>query len=134
MRTALAVCSIAALCYLSNAFAEEASGRVRGVYFEAAPGVLVDASMQRRPFATRWADVEIDGDRAAPKRQLVQIPNDMHVTMGDQVTLRLGEPKSTQLAGVMPSVTLNRALAVTPAGPQFAENPSTGASQVPAAK
>jgi hypothetical protein len=130
MRTVLTVFCLATLLYVGNAGAQEATGRVRGIYFEAARGVLVDASMLRRPGAVRWLDVELDGDLAPErKRQLVLLPKGMDASLGDAVALRLGEPKSTQLAEVLPAVAMNRALAVNPQGPQFAEGASTGASQ-----
>jgi hypothetical protein len=121
--------------YLPTAAAEEATGTVRGVYYEAARGVLVDARLARRPSAIRWVDVELDGDQPAErKRQLVQVPAGMDATVGDIVALNLGEPKSTQLAAVLPAAAVNRVFAVNPQAPQFAgERPagaSTGASKV----
>ena len=128
--TAVLLCIAAALAP-ANSSAEEAAGRVRGIYYEAARGVLVDAKMLRRQGAPRWADVELDGDHAPERRrQLVQIPEGMQAAVGDTVALRLGEPKSTQLAGTLPILLENRALAVRPQSPQFAGGPSTGASAV----
>ena len=131
MRTALTLFCIACLLYLSPAGAEEATGRVRGIYYEASRGVLVDARMLRRPSAVRWADVELDGTHAPErKRQLVQMPAEMNAAIGDLVSVRLGEPKSTQLAGILPAIAMNRATTVNPDGPQFAGGASTGASKV----
>src|SRR4051812_23487472 len=102
MRAVLALFCIVALLYLPSAGAQEASGRVRGIYFEASRGVLVDASLLRRPGATRWLDVELDGDQPAERRrQLVLLRPGMDAALGDVVSLRLGEPKSTQLAEVL---------------------------------
>lgn len=131
MRTALAISCIAAALLAAPAAAEETAGRVRGIYYEAARGVLVDAKMLRSPSVARWADVELDGDLPPErKRQLVQIPAGMTAAVGDAVAVRLGEPKSTQLAELLPSTKANRALAVTPQSPQFAGNASAGASAV----
>ena len=122
---------IAALMPLS-ATAQDAVGRARGVYFEAAPGVLVDATMLRRPSAPRWVDVEIEGPQAPGRtRQLALVPPRTEVAPGDLVSLRLGEPKSSELAQVLPAASTDRAIAVTPQGPKFAESASTGASSVP---
>jgi len=114
MRTViLVVC----LLWAWPAKAEEASGRVRAIYFEAAPGVMVDASMLRRPGAVRWADVEIDG--AEKKRAMVQLPKDMQASVGDLLTVDLAGPKSIALALGEP-MNVSRAKAVTPQ-PQLAK-------------
>ncbi len=132
MRALLGLFCIAALLYVPSAGAQEATGRVRGILFEAAPGVLVDASMMRGASAARWLDVELEGDvPLSRKRQLVLLPRGMEASLGDRVALRLGEPKSTQLAGVLPAVAANRALAVNPQGPKFADNASAEASAAP---
>ncbi|MGE5641291.1 MAG: hypothetical protein ACM30H_14470 [Clostridia bacterium] len=129
MRALLALFCIAALLYVPAAGAQETTGRVRGILFEAAPGVLVDASMMRSASAARWLDVELDGDvPLSRKRQLVLLPRGMEASLGDRVALRLGEPKSTQLAGVLPAVASNRALAVNPQAPKFADNASSVAA------
>ena len=96
--------------------AEEASGRVRGVYFEAARGVMVDASMLRRPGAVRWADVELDGPEK--RRAMVQLPRDMQTGVGDILTVDLAGPKSMALALGEP-ISVSRATAAKPQ-PQFA--------------
>ena len=129
MRTVLFAFCFGSFLLPSTALAEEAAGKVRGIYYEATRGVLVDASMLRRPSATRWVDVELIGEHAPErKRQLVQMPKDMSVGVGDTVALRLGEPKSTQLAEILPGVAVNRAYAVNPQDPRIAGTASTGAS------
>jgi hypothetical protein len=128
MKVLLAVVCLAGLLYVPGAGAQETTGRVRAILFEAAPGVLVDASMMRSPSAARWLDVELEGDApSSRKRQLVFLPRGMEAALGDRVAVRLGEPKSTQLAGVLPAVASNRALTVNPQGPAFADNASAGA-------
>ena len=106
---------------------EEAVGRVRAVYFQAAPGVMVDASMLRRPGAIRWAEVEIDGP--AKRLALVQLPKEMQASVGDILTVDLAGPKSMALALGEP-ISVSRATAVQPqsqiAGPGSA---SSGASR-----
>jgi hypothetical protein len=86
--------------------------------------------MLRGAKAARWLDVELDGEQSAErKRQLVFMPESMSASVGDHVALRLGEPKSTQLAEVLPAVAVNRAFAINPQ-PQFAGSASTGSSRV----
>ena len=104
MRT-LAACLLA-LVSLPAAHAEDATGLVRDVYYQAARGVMVDARM-RPSNAQAWADVEL-ADR---RRVLVQVPREMTAYVGDMVTVRLGEPKSTALASLS---TVNRVTAVRP--------------------
>ena len=106
MRTALAFFCFGLFLFLSPANAQEATGRVRAIYYEAAHGVLVEAKLARRPTAIRWADVGV----------------------GDLVAVRLAEPKSSPLAQILPQVAVSRALEINP--PQFAgrqePNASTG--------
>jgi phosphoribosylformylglycinamidine (FGAM) synthase-like enzyme len=108
---------------MSPANAEEAIGRVRTVYYEAARGVLVDAKMTRRASVIRWVDVEVNG-----RMVLVQMPASLNAAVGDVVAVRLAEPKSNQLAQILPQVAVSRVLEVNP--PQFAgrqePNASTG--------
>jgi hypothetical protein len=99
MRT-LAACLLILLA-VPAAHAEDVTGLVRGIYYEAARGVLVDASMMRRPSATRWVDVEL----ADKSRHLVQMPAQLNAGIGDLVAVHLGEPKATALASVL---TVNR--------------------------
>src|SRR5258705_2600052 len=106
MRTVLAFFCFGLFLFLSPANAEEAIGRVRTVYYEAARGVLVDAKMARRASAIRWADVEVQG-----RMVLVQMPSGLEAGVGDLVAVRLAEPKSNQLAQILPQV------AVSPAPP-----------------
>ena len=117
------------VCLLSvafPAFGEEAVGRVRAVYFQAAPGVMVDAGMLRRPGAIRWAEVEIDGP--AKRRTLVQLPKEMQASVGDILTVDLAGPKSMALALGEP-ISVSRATAVQPqsqiAGPGSASSGAT---------
>jgi hypothetical protein len=123
MRTALAFFGFGLFLFLSPANAEEAIGRVRTVYYEAARGVLVDAKMTRRASVIRWVDVEVNG-----RMVLVQMPAALNAAVGDVVAVRLAEPKSNQLAQILPQVAVSRALEVNP--PQFAgrqePNASTG--------
>ena len=95
MRT-LALCLLALLA-VPLAHAEETTGFVRAVYYEAARGVLVDASMLRRASATRWLDVELVDKR----RALVQLPAHLSAGVGDMVAVQLGEPRTTALASVL---------------------------------
>ena len=56
MKTVFTVASVALLLFCASAArSENAAGRVRAVYYEAARGVLVDASMLRRPTAINLA-------------------------------------------------------------------------------
>jgi hypothetical protein len=96
----LCLCAVAA-----PAAAEEVVGRVRALYYEAGRGVLVEAKMLHRSSAIRWVDVEV-----ASRRMLVQLPADMNAAPGDLVAVRLGDPKSTQLAQILPTVAVNRAV------------------------
>jgi hypothetical protein len=99
---------VAFLCFCSvaaPATADEVLGRVRALYYEAGRGVLVEAKMLHRSSAIRWADVEVSS-----RRILVQLPADMNAAPGDLVAVRLGDPKSTQLAQILPTVAINRAV------------------------
>ena len=109
MRTLLAFFGFGLFLFLSPANAEEAIGRVRTVYYEAAKGVLVDAKLSRRGSVIRWADVEVQG-----RMVLVQIPGAMNAAVGDVVAVRLAEPKSSQLAQILPQVAVSRVLEVNP--------------------
>ena len=86
-----------ALC-AANAVAGDPAGTVRGVYYEAARGVMVDARLSRRPGAVRWLDVEL----ADGRRVLAQLPQQLEAKAGDEVTVHLGEPKTTRIANVLP--------------------------------
>ena len=123
MRTALGLFCFGLFLFLSPANAQEATGRVRAIYYEAAHGVLVDARVTRRPSKIRWADIELSG-----RMVLVQMPADFNPVIGDLVAVRLAEPKSSQLAQILPQVAVSRALEINP--PQFAgpqdPNASTG--------
>lgn len=110
MRPALALCCLAFL-FANAASAEETTGRVRSIYYESSRGVLVDASMLRRPAAARWADVELVGSGS---RVLAQLAAGMDAAVGDLVSVRLGEAKSSQLAQALPSLTVSRAQKLEP--------------------
>ena len=79
------------------AFADETSGVVHAVYYEAARGVMVDASILVRPGARRWADVEL----ADSRRIMVQVPAHLRPRAGDTVAIQLGDPKSIAVASVL---------------------------------
>jgi hypothetical protein len=100
----LAACLLA-LIAVPAAHAEDATGFVRAVYFEAARGVMVAGGMLRKPGAVQWVDVEL----ADKRRVLVQVPPQMSANVGDVVGVQLGEPKSTALASV---TSVNRVTAV----------------------
>lgn len=105
MRKTLAALLVACLHLPSSALADEALGRVRAVYYETARGVLVEARVAR-PGAIRWADVAVGTGSV-----LVQLPPGMEARVGDVVALRPGEPKSSELARVLPTSVASRALA-----------------------
>ena len=91
--------------FAAAAFAAETEGVVHAVYYEAARGVMVDASILVRPGATRWADVELADNR----RILVQLPAHLRPRAGDTVAVQLGDPGSSVVASVL---SVNRAIAV----------------------
>ena len=66
------------------------TGRVRAFYYEAAPGVLVDASMAR-PGAARWADVELESGAPERRRVLVRVPPRIEANVGDFVGVQLAD-------------------------------------------
>ena len=105
MRT-LAACLLALLA-VPAAHAGDVTGLVRGVYYEASRGVLVDAGMMRRASATRWVDVEL----ADQSRHLVQMPATLSASIGDLVAVQLGEPKTMAMASVL---TVSRVTEVRP--------------------
>jgi hypothetical protein len=94
MRLALSFAFLALLVASFPLHAQEATGRVRAIYYEAARGVLVDAKMLRRASAVRWVDVELDGK----ERALVQLPSNLEANVGDIVAVQLASPKSPQIA------------------------------------
>ncbi len=98
------------LCLLATAVrAEEAIGRVQAIYYEAAPGVLVDSRFRARPSAIRWADVEVGG-----RHVLAKMPAEVRAGVGERVAIRLANPKSTPLAQILPEVATARALESIP--------------------
>lgn len=70
--------------------ADEVTGHVRAIYYQAAGGVLLAPNLLRRPSAPRWADVELD-DRS---HALVEIPPGLDARVGDVVAVQLATPKS----------------------------------------
>jgi hypothetical protein len=118
MRTVLALLVFA---FASCAQAEETTGRVRAIYYEAARGVLLDAKLAHRPSAIRWADVDLGG-----RSVLVLMPAKLNAGVGDLVAVRLAEPRSNQLAQILPDVAVSRALDVDPR--QFADRQEPNAS------
>jgi hypothetical protein len=79
------------------AFAGDTGGIVRGVYYQASPGVMVDAGMLRRPGAARWLDVEL----ADGRRVMAQLPARLEAKVGNEVTVQLGDPKTISIASVL---------------------------------
>ena len=110
MRPLLACALLSLAAWTAPCLAEEATGRVRGMYFEAARGVVVDESMLRKTSAARWADVELDGGR----RVLVQLPRGIDAGVGDLVSLHLGDAKWTQLAAEVAVLRNSRITQVLP--------------------
>lgn len=92
------------------ASAEDAFGRVDGVYYQAAPGVLVAAKLQRGSSVARWADVDLGSGR----RVLARIPDDQQVSAGQRIFVRVGDAKSSQLAQVLPTTAVSRAVGPDP--------------------
>lgn len=94
MRT---LAGLALFLLAATAFAGDTGGVVRGVYYEAGRGVLVDSSMLRRQGATRWVDVElVDG-----RRVMAQLPARLQAKVGDEVAVLLGDPKNLSIASVL---------------------------------
>jgi hypothetical protein len=94
MRT---LAGLALFLLAATAFAGDTSGVVRGVYYEAGRGVMVDGSMLRRQGATRWVDVElVDG-----RRVMAQLPAHIEAKVGDEVAVLLGDPKNLSIASVL---------------------------------
>lgn len=93
------------LTVVHPAGAQETIGRVRAIYYEAARGVLVEQRMAHARASIRWADVE-----TASRRLLVELPSDMDPAPGDLVAVRLADPKTSQLAQILPAVAINRAV------------------------
>ena len=99
-----------ALCLFALSLrAEEVQGRVRAIYYEAAPGVLVDSRFAHRPTAIRWADVDVGG-----RSVLAKMAPEVRAGIGERVAVRLANPKSTPLAQVLPDVATARALESAP--------------------
>jgi hypothetical protein len=108
------LCAISLLALLGASGAacgEEAVGRVRAVYFEAARHVYVDTRAQRAPASARlWADVEL-GSVFEPekKRALVQIPQELKASPGDVVAVDLQPEQLSRLtANQVPMLRVSR--------------------------
>lgn len=110
LRLALLFAAAAAAAAAPARAAEEALGRIDGLYYQTAPGVLVAAKLQRLPRGERWADVDLGNGR----RVLARIPADMNVAPGDRIAVRVGDPKSSPLAQVLPTTTVSRAIGPDP--------------------
>jgi hypothetical protein len=82
---------------------------VDAIYVEAAHGVLIEERLAGARPGARWADVSI-GDR----KVLARVPDDLRVARGDLIAVRVGAPKSNQLAHVLPTTTVSRAVAPDP--------------------
>lgn len=93
MKTVCMLALLAAGLTAPGANAENV-GRIRGVYVQAAPGVLVERSMARSG-GQQWADVELiapmPGERT---RVLVQVPRDLSAKTGDVVAVQLAGPRN----------------------------------------
>lgn len=98
---------LALLLAFLPARAEEATGRIRAVYYQAGGSVLVDPKMLRRPSAVRWVDVELENKQ----RALVQLPAGMEAKVGDIVSVQVAAPKSIQLSQGEP-IRVSRVIAV----------------------
>jgi hypothetical protein len=109
MKTWLGLVGFGIFLFLSPANAEETVGRVRAIYYEAAPGVLVDSRFAHRSTAIRWADVDVGG-----RSVLAKMAPELRARVGERVAVRLADPKSTPLAQVLPDVATARALEAVP--------------------
>jgi hypothetical protein len=116
VRLALSIAFLALLVGSFPLHAQEATGRVRAIYYEAARGVLVDPKMLRRPSAPRWVDVELDGK----ERALVQLPSNMEASVGDIVAVQLASPKSPEIAKADPPIRVSRVTEVRARASQLA--------------
>ncbi|HYD56110.1 MAG TPA: hypothetical protein VEB41_04300 [Burkholderiales bacterium] len=103
----LALLALATLPFPSGA--EEVTGRVAAIYREASPGVLMEERLARPRGGARWADVDVDG-----RRILARLPDEMPLSLGERIAVRVGAPKSSQLAYVLPMTTVSRAIAPDP--------------------
>ena len=85
--------TVALLFAAGTARADEApaAGKVRGIYVEAARGVLVEKRFARGSQGRQVADVELEGR----KRVTVQIPAELKAEVGDLVQVSLAQPEPT---------------------------------------
>ena len=94
MKTARVPALLVAAFFTLGAGAEGNVGRVRGIYVQAAPGVLVERSMARAG-GQQWADVELLAPAAGERtRVLVQVPHDLPANTGDVVAVQLAGPRN----------------------------------------
>jgi len=110
------------LLYASPGDGARATGRVVALYYEASP-VCWSTGDAARPGAARWLDVEIDGDTPERKRQLSCCRQACTRRPETGFALAWAKPKSTQLAGVLPAIALNRALVVRRPGRSSRRSP-----------
>jgi hypothetical protein len=116
MRFALGLAFLALLLGAFPANAQDPTGRVRALYYEAGRGVLVEAKMLRRPGAVRWADVELD----SKQRVLVQVPAGMETATGDLVAVQLASPKTLEGKKVQAPIQVSRVTEVRTRASQLA--------------
>jgi hypothetical protein len=101
---------------MTPAEGEEVFGRVQALYAQGATGVLLEAALAPRSAPVRWADVDVDG-----RTHLVRVPAELRPRVGDRVSVRLREPRSTHVARILPTLDESRALAVEPESAHIAD-------------
>jgi len=116
MRIALSFAFLALLVGAFPLHAQEATGRVRAIYYEGARGVLLDPKMVRQPSAARWVDVEF----ADQRRALVQLPANIDTGIGDVVAVQLASPKTAEIARVDAPIRVSRVTEVRARASQLA--------------
>ena len=97
----LAFLALATVAFPSGA--EEVTGHVAAIYREASPGVLMEERLAGSLAGARWADVDVNG-----RRILARVPDGMALSRGERIAVRVGAPKSSQLAQVLPMTTVSR--------------------------
>jgi len=91
------LCAVLLLATLSvAAHAQSAIGKVRGIYGEGAPSVLV----QGRAAAAKgqWADVDLGGNASGARRVMALIASGAQVEVGDLVRVLTREPGAAAAA------------------------------------
>jgi hypothetical protein len=96
MRTVFLLAGLQLLGVSFPAQAEEATGRVRGLYYEAPHGGLLERPVPGGG-AVRWADVELERDA---RRVLVHAPAKLNATIGDRVAVQLVDPGLARLTAL----------------------------------